>query len=134
MARWDSWEPPVIEKPVAQFAWEAPYAALVHEGAEGGGIIYPARPWTDHAIAQTDFEKVFASAFKATSNLQSAFESMVDAFEWACQEAMSIKAWYWPTQTYRFNGEIVPPGPRDIRDMDELLNSLNIEFKEATDG
>ncbi|MFG6101196.1 hypothetical protein U2F10_03010 [Leptothoe sp. EHU-05/26/07-4] len=131
MARWDNWHPPTIEKPVAKFEWGVPYAALVHEGAEGGGIIYPGRPWTDYAIAQTDFERVFTIAFEATQSLQVAFQSIVDAFEGACYEAMSAPVWYWPTMTRRYNGEVVPPGARDIRDLDTLYRSLTIEYQEG---
>ncbi len=131
MARWDNWNPPTIEKPVARFEWNTSYAALVHEGAEGSGIIYPGRPWTDHAIAHTDFERVFTIAFEATQNLQVAFQSMVGAFEGTCYEAMSAPVWYWPTMTRRYNGEIVPPGARDIRDLDELYHSLTIDYQEG---
>ena len=131
MARWDSWEPPMFEKPVAQLEWTTPYAALVHEGAEKEGTIYPARPWTDYATVQTDFESSFAAGFKATGTFQGALQAMVEAFEWACKEAMSIRSWYWPRATYRYNGDVVPPGPRDIRDLDTLYNSLNIDYQEG---
>ena len=131
MARWENWDPPKIEKPVARFEWGTSYAALVHEGAEGGGVIYPGRPWTDYAIAQTDFERVFVAAFEATQSLQIAFQSIVDAFEGACYEAMAAPVWYWPTITRRYNGEIVPPGARDIRDLDTLYRSLTIEYQEG---
>ncbi|MEM8610405.1 MAG: hypothetical protein AAGF93_00190 [Cyanobacteria bacterium P01_H01_bin.105] len=131
MARWDNWNPPTIERPVAKMEWATEYAALVHEGAEGGGMIYPGRPWTDYAIAQTDFERVFTAAFSTTQNLQVAFQSMVDAFESACRDAMSAPVWYWPVTTLRYNGEVIPPGARDIRDLDELYRSLTIEYQEG---
>ena len=124
MARWDDWNPPTIEKPVARLEWSAPYAALVHEGAEGGGVIYPGRPWTDYAIAETNFEGIFQETFKAVGGLQVAFQATVEAFVSACQEAMIAPAWYWPTTTYRYNGEIVPPGLRNTYDLGDLYNSL----------
>ena len=131
MARWVNRDPAKIEKPVARFEWGTSYAALVHEGAEGGRVIYPGRPWTDYAIAQTDFERGFTIAFEATQSLQVAFQSIVDAFEGACYEAMSAPVWYWPTMTRRYYGEGVPPGPRDIRDLDELYHSLTINYQEG---
>ena len=128
MARWDSWNPPTLEKPVARLEWSAPYAALVHEGAEGGGVIYPGRPWTDYAIAETDFEQVFKGTFEVVQDLQLAWEATVETFTEACQEAMVTPAWSWPTTTYRYNGDVIPPGPRDIYDIGDLFDSLQVEY------
>lgn len=131
MARWDNWNPPTLENPVAQFEWTAPYAALVHEGAEGSGIIYPPRPWTDHAVSETNFEQVFADGFQKDFSLATAFQAVVDAFEDACKVAMSSPIGYWPVATRRYNGQIVPPGPRDARDLDVLYESLVITRQEG---
>ena len=128
MARWENWNPPTLEKSSVRLEWATPYAALVHEGAETGDRIYPGRPWTDHALSQLNFEQIFANKLGNDFDLQGAFISTVNTFIDLCEEAMTSPIWYWPKVTYRYNGEIVPPGPRDIYDTGELFDSLVIEY------
>lgn len=128
MARWENIRLPVIEKPTARLSWNTHYAALVHEGGESSDIIYPGRPWTDYALSKLDFEKVFFSNLDDKFDLQTAFNKTVDVFIDFCQEAMTSPVWYWPSTTYRYNGQIIPPGDRDIYDTGELFNSLDVEY------
>ena len=127
MARWENWNPPTIEKPKAQVIWDVPYAAMVHEGAETLDIVYPPRPWTDYAIAEMDFNRLFSQRLEEI-DLQSIFNRIVNEFIDLSEEAMSMPIWYWPVTTRRFNGQVVPPGERDIYDTGELFDSLVVEY------
>lgn len=49
----------------AEFTWEADHALQVHEGGTTKtGKNYPARPWTEKALEETDLEAVFARELK----------------------------------------------------------------------
>ena len=128
MARWENWNIPTIEKPTVRLEWAVPYAALVHEGAESADLIYPARPWVDHALSQFNFEQIFTSKITNPFDLQNAFVQTVNVFIDLCEDAITAPIWYWPKTTYRFNGDVVPPGARDIYDTGELFDSLLVEY------
>ncbi|EKU98036.1 hypothetical protein Lepto7375DRAFT_7295 [Leptolyngbya sp. PCC 7375] len=128
MAYWKNWNPPTIEKPIARLEWATDYASLVHEGAEDDEFIYPGRPWTDYAVAELDFENIFANKLGNDFNLQGAFVATVNVFIDLCEEAMTSPVWFWPRTTYRYNGDVVPPGERDIYDTGELFDSLIVEY------
>ena len=127
MARWENWNPPTLINKTATLEWTAGHASIVHEGAEGPGNSYPARPWTDVALTELDFEKEFTDNLN-DFDLDRAFYLVVAEFIRLCKEAMTSEIWYWYNATQRKNGQLVLPGKRDIYDMGELFNSLIVSY------
>lgn len=128
MARIENWNPPEISASTCVYTWDVPYAALVHEGAVGLNSNYPARPWTDYATSQTNLTEHFQQTYTQTQSLDLAFEMAATALFDEFHDAIIDPIWDWPTTTYRLNGEIVRPGPRDIFDTGDLYRSQSMEF------
>lgn len=53
----NSQQAPVFDGDKATIEWTAPHAVIVHEGRIDQSV-YPARPWTDQAKQNTDFEGI----------------------------------------------------------------------------
>jgi len=87
------WDPLKINDYMkAKFTWTSEHAVLNHEGGEfiTGGI-YPARPWTNVAISQTDLLQLFEEnyngsirvAFIGTAeDLGEKFKDVIDNHDW----------------------------------------------------
>lgn len=128
MARIENWNPPTISKSTCVYGWNVPYAALVHEGAVGAYSNYPARPWTDYAVSQTNLADQFQRTYQSTQSLDLGFEMAATILFDEFHDALIDPIWDWPTTTYRFNGEVVYPGPRNIFDTGDLYRSQTMEI------
>lgn len=119
------WNPPRPTISKATYAWLAPYAAPVHNGAilRNGGVIQ-ARPWTDEAIndPQTDLEGSFAENYQRTHNLDEAFKDTAYYLAGRFEFMIRDPRWNWEGETVRQNGDTVT-SPRDIVDTETLVNS-----------
>jgi hypothetical protein len=60
----DSQQEPVYEGDKALIEWTADHAIGVHEGISSTGEPMPARPWTDEAKNNTDFEAIMAAELR----------------------------------------------------------------------
>jgi hypothetical protein len=130
MARIENWNPPQLSIHTARYEWDVEYAALVHEGGiTEKGFIYPARPWTDEAVGNLDFEDEFGSSWAKTGSLDDAFREVADELFYQMHVAMEDWIWDWPTTTRRRNGSVIPEGDRDIIDIGNLYNSQSLEFE-----
>jgi hypothetical protein len=129
MARIENWNPPNLTHTKATFSWNVPYAAAVHEGEiTPSGSVLPARPWTDHVVANIDAEREFASAYKDTDDLNNSFQSFVQVYFGEFQDAIASEIWSWPRPTRRTDGSVVT-SPRSIVDTGELLRSQEVELE-----
>jgi hypothetical protein len=59
----DSQQEPEFEGDKATIEWTSDHAGIVHEGYVDHSI-YPARPWTEEAARNTDFEGIMGEALK----------------------------------------------------------------------
>lgn len=60
----DSQQEPEFEGDTATIEWTAEHAGNVHEGIDSNGNPMPARPWTEEAARNTDFEGIMGEALK----------------------------------------------------------------------
>ncbi|MBW4422487.1 MAG: hypothetical protein KME13_25295 [Myxacorys californica WJT36-NPBG1] len=60
----DSQQEPVYDGNSATIEWTAEHAGNVHEGIDSNGNPIPARPWTEEAMRNTDFEGIMGEALK----------------------------------------------------------------------
>lgn len=60
----DSQQDPVYDGNSATIEWTADHAASVWTGLDGNGNPMPARPWTDEATRNTDFEGIMGEVLK----------------------------------------------------------------------
>jgi hypothetical protein len=124
----------------ARYTWNTDYATYVHEGVtfrrtvrspgKGGkwvtikkGTKYPARRWTEYALANFEFTDVFTHLFGTYAAKMPLPEAGNKAFEETClllgrafTEAISSPVWAWKD------------GNRDIVNDGQLRASQRIEF------
>jgi hypothetical protein len=59
----DSQQPPEFEGDTATIEWSSGHSTIVHEGYVDQSI-YPARPWTEEAAHNTDFDGIMGAALR----------------------------------------------------------------------
>lgn len=119
----------VPKKLTAIHSWNAPYAAIVHEGATfSDGTENPARPWAGAAINEYDFLGEYTDNFSKSQDFKEAFIAMSEGYGAACQANIEDTRWAWPRTTIRRNGDVVT-SPRDIVDTEELKNSYQVRYE-----
>lgn len=102
---------------------EAEYAADVHIGFNSiSQKRTPARPFMSVAVAQTPIAELFVENFKATQDLDQAFNQTCEDLHDQMKASIEAPIWKWDKVTVRKNGSIVF-SPRDIKDTGHLLNS-----------
>lgn len=117
----------------ATYTWSTDYATYVHEGVtftrdvtfptkSGGwarikaGTEYPARRWTDYAMANFDFSEVFGVLFLRYGDADKAFRETALLLGRAFTTAITSPVWDWHD------------GPRDIVDTGQLRASQQMEI------
>ena len=147
-----NWNPPKLpSRLTAEYIWDPVdpesgfhYAALVHNGARlkpgklGSGIsgygtrvrTYPARPWAEWAVQNTDLVGAFVEKFQGSDSLEKAFRHAADLFLQRQRDGIAYGGWYWYNETFRKSGEYVPgPGPRNSIDLGNLYRSGRYELQ-----
>lgn len=63
---------------------------------------------------------------KLNKAINIAFDATIDKLDVALDDAITGEYWEWQNETLRKNGDLIPPGLRDIVDTGNLLDSKTI--------
>jgi hypothetical protein len=122
----------IFDSITATYSWSTDYAVYVHEGVTftrtvsfptrkgwvtiKAGTTYPARRWTEFALANFDFAATFATLYKRSGDLEQAFTETAYLLGREFTQAISEPSWQWTD------------GSRDIVDTGQLRASQQLDF------
>lgn len=123
-----NWNPPEIQNRLATLSWDAAHAEDVFFGEPiAGGERTPDRRFTEPAIAQTDFEAVFAEKLEESDgDINAAFERTAEQLGDTIRDVIEHHEW-----------DLEPGGRKrhknaptwvTIDDSGELASSLDIQL------
>lgn len=120
-----SWNPPKIQDLEAVYDWQADHAARTHNGSFGEEIRTFPRPWVYRTLSMVAVDEMIQAYLDKDGDIKKAFDKTVEDLKKAFTETIESPIFYYPTKTYRQNGEVVT-SPRDIVDRGTLRDSLRV--------